>query len=480
MSVLESIEPRPLFHYFEELTRIPRTSHNERAVSDYLVAFAKDRGLEVHRDEALNVIIAKEATPGREGDEPIILQAHMDMVGEKLPDCPKDMETEGVDVLVDGDFITADGTTLGADDGAGVAIALAILDDAELAHPRIEFICTAAEEVGMLGAHALDASVLQGRRLLNLDSEEEGIALAACAGGADVELRLPVKRERGFARARIAIEGLAGGHSGTEIDKGHPNGALLLARVLFAGLEADKTMRLVKFSGGSKTNAIPSRAEAVIETANFDKIHKVARLLQDRMAGEFPTEPNLRVDVEAIGHDSADETLPLTTKSTRIVLALMETLPDGVQRMSEQVPGMVETSLNMGVSNLEDDAFVVRTAVRSSVMAELDELIGDVRWIGESLGASVEVTGSYPAWEWVEDSTLRGVVEDAYRELFGKDMVVTSLHAGVECGLLAGKIANLDAVSIGPDMTGVHTPAERLSIPSFRRTYQLVQRVVSA
>ncbi len=481
MGVLDGFEPQAPFKFFEEITKIPRGSYHEEQIGAYLIQFAKDRSLEWHQDDAGNVIIIKEATPGHESAEPIILQGHMDMVCEQEPWCKKDMAKEGIDLLIDGDWITADGTTLGGDDGAGVAYALALLDSEALVHPRLEFVCTVGEEVGMDGARELDVTPLKGKRLLNMDDEEEGVVLAACAGGSEAHISLDVTREKveGATGVLLSLEGLSGGHSGTEIDKGPVNATFALARVLREALEACPDMRLVSFAGGTKSNAIPPRAQALVATADPAALIAAAREVGETLAKEYAiAEPTLSLVAEdaplEVGANPLDET------STFNVLALFAALPNGVIRMSDAIPGMVETSLSWGIAKLEGNTLELVASLRSCVDSANAALADQVKWIAGSFGASCTMTGEYPAWQWVENSPLRDTLVAKYHELFGEEMKVQSLHAGVECGLLAGKIEGLDAVSIGPEMTGVHTTEERLSITSFIRTYQLVEATIEA
>lgn len=481
MRVLENLEPKNVFRFFEELTQIPRPSHQEKAVSDYLVRFAKARGLEVHQDAIYNVIIIKEASTGYENEAPIILQGHMDMVCETAPGCTKDMSREGLDLVVTGDYISAKGTTLGGDDGVAVAYALALLDDETLAHPRLEFVCTVAEEVGMDGAHAIDCSPLKGHLLLNMDSEDEGVVLAGCAGGGTAEVSLPAEREAcPWERATLQVTGLTGGHSGTEINKGRSSSVAVLARVLREA--ADQTdLRLLAMVNGSKDNAISREGTALVAVENRQAFADAVAASAKAIAAEVhAADPGLAITVTT-GRPVAgvaQDADALNAEATRRALALMTALPAGVQRMSDNVAGLVETSLNWGVATLDGDGLVMRAALRSSVGTAYRALADKVRWVAQSLGATVETGGEYPAWEWVEDSVLRDKMARIYREMFGKELVIEAIHAGVECGLLAGKIPNLDAISMGPDILDIHTPQERLSISSTKRMYDFIVKII--
>lgn len=478
MGVLSELQPKDVFKYFEEITQIPRPSYHEKAISDYLVKFAKDRGLEVYQDDIYNVIMIKEASEGYEDQEPIILQGHMDMVCEKNPGVEKDMEHEGLDLYIDGDYVRAKGTTLGGDDGIAVAYALALLDDDTLKHPRLEFVCTVSEEVGMDGAQAIDCSPLKGHILLNMDSENEGVVLAGCAGGGCANITLPVKREASTVNQKsIKVTGLTGGHSGTEINKGRANSLFTMTRIFRYLSAADPDFRIITLSSGSKDNAIPRESIAVISTSLADdKFEEIIRNAEKALKDEYSaSDPDLTVEIS----DSDSKVSPLDKASSANVIALLSSVPNGVQRMSDNVEGLVETSLNWGVSDLHYNELNMKAAVRSSVGTAFDSLISQISCITAYHGAEFKVTGAYPAWEWVKESVLRDRMQKIYKDMFGKDLVIEAIHAGVECGLLAGKIKNLDAISMGPNIIDIHTPNEHLSISSVKRMYDFIKAVVS-
>ena len=494
MRVLENIEPKAVFHFFEDLTQIPRPSYHEKAVSDYLVKFAKDRGLEAYQDKLYNVIIIKEASEGYENEEPIILQGHMDMVCEKDPGVTKDMEKEGLDLEVDGDYIRAKGTTLGGDDGIAVAYALALLDSKTLRHPRLEFICTVSEEVGMDGAHAIDLSPIKGHILLNMDSENEGVVLAGCAGGGCATVTLPVIREPFDGKImHIHVNGLIGGHSGAEINKGRASSVELEGRILRA-LSDVSEIRLIACVNGNKDNAISRDGHLLLavrdEAAVLKKLQEVETAVRAEYsvvdpdirftaedAEKFPAVTDGKAEAEAAAKTPA-AWLPLTAEDTKRVISLLTELPQGIQRMDDNIPGMVETSLNWGVATLDGGRFMMRAAVRSSVSTAKDALFEKLAWIAESCGASMDISGEYPAWEWVDKSVLRDKMARIYREMFGKDLVIETIHAGVECGLLSEKIPGMDAVSMGPNIIDIHTPREHLSISSVQRMWDFIVRII--
>lgn len=475
MPVLDHLEPKNVFRFFEELCAIPHGSRNTRAVSDWCVEFARARGLEVHQDGANNVIIIQEAAPGYENAAPIILQGHLDMVCEKASGCTKDMEREGLDLAVDGDHIYAEGTTLGGDDGIAVAMALAVLDDPSIPHPRLEVVLTTDEEIGMLGAAALDVTPLRGQQLLNLDSEEEGIFTVSCAGGSLTTCRLPVRREPFDGVAlRIQISGLTGGHSGAEIHKGRANADILLGRVLRAMAEAAE-LRLVSASGGLKDNAIPVAAEAVVVVADPAAASAAAEKTAGHIQAEYRvTDPAVTVTIER----TMAEEPPMDADSTGRALCLLACVPNGVQEMSHDIPGLVQTSLNLGILETGGGELTAAFCVRSSVASQKEMLHDRLRCLTGQLGGTVDIAGDYPAWEYRGDSVLRERMVEVFREQYGRDPKIEAIHAGVECGLLCGKLPGLDCVSIGPDLTEIHTPRERMSVSSVQRVWAFVLEVL--
>lgn len=480
MGVLSNLEPKKVFQYFEEISNIPRPSYKEKEISDYLVSFAKAHGLEYYQDEIYNVIIIKEATPGYEDEEPIILQGHMDMVCETAPGCDKDMDKEGPELYIEGDFVRAKGTTLGGDDGAAVAYALALLDSNSLKHPRLEFICTVSEEVGMEGAHGIDVSMLKGHTLLNIDSESEGSVLASCAGGGNFKAKLLV--ERGEAEGKtfeILVDRLSGGHSGTEIHKGRANASLLMTRILTELLK-NTSLYLLEMDGGSKDNAITRSCRAVVKTElSSEELKKRLLILEKQFKKEYAVaDPELCIRLKE--ENVTNTLLPVTAADTRKILALISALPCGVQRMSDDIPGLVETSLNLGVTRLNSEGLLLSYAVRSSVPTAFDALNDKMLLISKAFGAEATIGAVYPAWEYVRDSKLRERMSRIYQEMYGKELKIEAIHAGLECGVLAGKIPGLDAVSMGPDIFDIHTPDEHLSISSTKRVYDFLVRLIEA
>ncbi len=470
MAVLEQLEPKAVFSFFEQLCAIPHGSGNTRAVSDWVADFAKTRGLWYVQDASDNVVIKKPASAGYETAAPVILQGHIDMVCEKAQGCEKDMTRERLDVAVDGDVVYARGTTLGGDDGAAVAMMLAVLDDDTLAHPPIEAVFTADEEIGLLGAAALDASVLDGRRLINLDSEAEGVFTVSCAGGVRANCRIPVTREA-FAGAtlRLMVEGLRGGHSGAEIDKGRANANKLLGRVLYA-LREKSDFRVCAVRGGMADNAIPARAEAVV-AGDANTARAVAETMQRILRDEYrATDPDVRVRAEPCEAELA----PMSAGSTEDVVTFLLCAPNGIFAMSSEIEGLVQTSLNLGILDTEADAVKASFSVRSSVDTQKQMLVDTLRCLTARLGGEMGTTGEYPGWAYRADSPLRELMARVFTEQYGHAPKIEAIHAGLECGLFAGKLPGLDCVSLGPDMEAIHTPDEKLHIASTQRTWKLL------
>ena len=470
MAILEHLEPRGVFRFFEELCAIPHGSSNTKAVSDWLMDFARERGLEAYQDGLNNVIIIKEATSGYESAEPVILQGHMDMVCEKAPGCAKDMEKEGLDLAVDGDAVYAEGTTLGGDDGIAVAMALAILDADDIPHPRLEAVFTVDEEIGMLGATALDVSMLRGRRMLNLDSEEEGVFTVGCAGGNLTQCTLPLTRAPYAGKAlTVTVGGLRGGHSGAEIDKGLGNANMLMGRLLYAASRKAE-LRLVEVNGGLKDNAIPRETVATLVTTDPEAVLAVCRELDAQLKNEYrTTDPNVFVTAA-----ESTASLPMDDDTTRRVLCFLTCAPNGIQAMSADMPGLVQTSLNLGILKTEKDAVIASFCVRSSIDGQKQMLVERLTCMTEALGGTVEVFGDYSGWEYRPDSPLRELLVEVFTQQYGHAPRIEAIHAGVECGIFSGKLPGLDCVSMGPDLTEIQTCREKLYISSVQRLWTMV------
>lgn len=478
MGVLSNLEPKEVFYYFEKICSIPHPSYKEGRLSDYCVEFAKEHNLKVYQDELKNVIIRKEAAPGYEDVAPIILQGHLDMVCEKEQDSTIDFENDGLTLAVDGDFVKAKGTTLGGDDGIAVAYALAILASDTIAHPKLEVVFTVCEEVGMEGATGIDVSMLEGRKLLNLDSEEEGYMLASCAGGCSAECILPTAWEMKTGTALdIKVTGLLGGHSGVEIDKGRANANILMGRLL---LEAQRTLEyaIVSLTGGSKDNAIPreTKARILVKPDQAETLIKAVEETGKNIAGEYSVcDPKIRITVSSAGEVTGEV---LQKETARKVVLLLTQLPNGIQSMSANIEGLVETSLNLGVLALNREKLSLRYSVRSSVKTAKEYIVSRLEALVLYLGGSLIRTGDYPAWEYKKDSEFREDVIRIYKEMYGREPVIQAIHAGVECGILSGKLEDLDCISLGPDISGIHTTEEKLSISSTKRVWEYILEVI--
>lgn len=492
MRTLDNLEPKEVLYFFEEICQIPHGSGNIKMISDYLVRFAKERNLEHYQDEVGNVIIIKEASEGYSNHASVMLQGHMDMVAVKKPECRIDMEKDGLKLVVRGDRLMADGTSLGGDDGIAMAYGLALLDGT-YAHPRIELVITVDEEVGMNGARALDVSPLKSRRMINLDSEEEGIFLSGCAGGARVNFYLPQERKkRQGISCEISIEGLKGGHSGEEINKERGNAICLLGRVL-AKLSGKLDICIEHLEGGVADNAIPVFAKARILLTGYENGNSRQKVMQgefsqqecltlfkhlsEKLDREFKQElaekdPEVCICANVVDSSSCmkEENVIEEMESKRMI-SLLNALPHGVLSMSAAMPGLVETSLNPGILRTDEKKMSIGISVRSSIDSAKKALIGQLQSIAHLAGANVEVTGEYPGWAYRKDSPLRDKMIETYRNLYHKEPEVKAIHAGVECGLLVCKIPELDCVSIGPDMKNIHTTEEELSIASTQRVW---------
>ena len=472
---LAGLEPASVFSYFEKLCAIPHGSRNTKAISDYLVSFAVEQGVRYEQDELNNVVMYQEGTCGYEDHDPVILQGHMDMVCEKDADCPINMDTDGLDIDHDGEWIFAHGTTLGGDNGIAVAYILALLSDKTIPHPPLEIIITVDEEIGMEGAAGVDLSRFQSRTMINLDSEDEGVFTVSCAGGARSVIHMPVQRRVVYGPCvKLTVEGLRGGHSGVEIHKKLANANKVMGEFI-GRIQKIMPLCITKLSGGAKDNAIPRSCEATLIPLGIhvERINDIAQQLQSEIRESYD-EPDAIVrgdNVDALGGNA------LTTECTAKVIALLNAAPNGAQTMSQDIEGLVQTSLNLGVMSL-DEELTLTFAVRSSVNAEKVELLKRLRELAAFYEGTTSEMGDYPAWEYKKDSHLRDTMVATFSRMFGKEPEVVAIHAGLECGLLSEKLPGLDCVSIGPDMQDIHTSREKLSIASTKRTWEFLLEVL--
>lgn len=485
----EKLEPQAVFHYFEEICRIPHGSGNTKQISDYLKQFAVKRGLYCRQDEWNNIVIIKKASKGYEDHEPVILQGHMDMVAVKDADCPLDLQRDGLKLRVEGDRMFAEGTSLGGDDGIAIAMALAVLDSEEYLHPRIEFVATVDEEVGMEGAVALSAEDLTAKRMINLDQEEEKVFIAGCAGGARVDIRktmLPEKQEGMLCK--LEIKGLQGGHSGQEINKERGNAICLMGRIL-AALQEQNVVYVKELQGGVADNAIPSECRAVLVIKERSAGQCVAEgqmaehLLTDLKEELRGKEDGFSWILEIGDPDTALEQggayEVCGQRESEQWIRLLNVIPYGVIANSVKMEGLVETSLNPGILKVSATQGILSTSVRSSVAASKEALIGRLKSLAALAEATVAVRGDYPGWDYDPNSQLRRKMVSLYREMYGETPAVEAIHAGLECGIFISKLPGLDCVSIGPDMSDIHTTRETLSISSVERVFAYLLRLLA-
>ena len=479
MGVLSNLEPKEVFNYFEEICGIPHGSTDTKAISDYVVSVAQANGLKYRQDESNNVIVWKDGTKGYENSAPVMLQGHMDMVCEKESGCDIDFKKDGLRLKLENGIISAEGTTLGGDDGIAVAYALALLTSKDIPHPPIEAVFTVDEEIGMLGAAALDCSDLKSRIMLNMDSEEEGYLLVSCAGGVSATVNLPMKRAaKKGKKAEIKVTGLMGGHSGAEIDKGRGNSNQLMARALYM-LSKKFSMNLISINGGLKDNAIPLETVAEVlfdEKTDIAAVEEYVSEISGIYASEYKlTDAGVRLEISGAGDL---ETEASDDEGTQKAIALLYNMPGGIQRMSRDIEGLVQTSLNMGILKTVDSGIEASFSVRSSVSSEKEELVNRITCLAESLGGVVKCAGEYPAWEYKADSRLRELMVKVYTEQYGKEPVIQALHAGLECGIFSDKLPGLDCVSFGPDMKDIHTSNESMSVASVERTWKYILEIL--
>ncbi len=477
MSVLKELEPREVLRFFEAICDLPHGSKNTKIISDYCMVFAKVRGLRCEQDKANNVIIWKDGTPGYETHPPVILQGHLDMVCEKDPDTKIDFTKDGLSLYVEDGYIRAKGTTLGGDDGIAVAFCLALLDSHTIPHPPLEVVFTTDEEIGMLGAAALNTTPLKGKTMLNIDSEDEGILTVSCAGGVKSTVSLPIKREKKSGIGiTLELSGLAGGHSGVEIHKGHTN-AIRFGMDLYNTLQpfAD-ALYIVDWNGGGKDNAIPRNntlrllTPTPLKEGYADALKALMGTLRERESGALLS----------VKQETGVSLWCLSQADTTRLVDFVSQTPDGVQKMSEHIEGLVETSLNLGILTSSRDSITCVWALRSSVDKDRLALASHIRELAGTYRGKYSEHGAYPAWEYRENSPIRNLMRDTFRRLFGGETRIEAIHAGLECGLFAGKIKDLDCISFGPDMLDIHTPREALSITSVQRTWLYLQEVLKA
>lgn len=477
MNNIENLNPAEVFKYFKKICSIPHGSSNTKALSDYCVDFAKQHNYKYVQDKSNNVIIFAEGTKDYKNSETVILQGHLDMVCDKSENCKIDMDKEPLELCTDGKFIFANGTTLGGDDGIAIAYMLALLSEKNIPHPPIEALFTVDEEIGMLGVRALDTGLLKGKRLINIDSEEEGVLTVSCAGGMRATCSLPIESQKASGVLfEINIRGLTGGHSGIDINCGRTNANKLLGRMLNF-LHQEVNFLLCSVSGGKKDNTIPCEATATVcvreeyKQLFSDTATRFAKIVKKEKQN---TEPFLTIDCRQI----LKQTVCMNEHSTQKILFVLLQIPNGVQTMSPDIPNMVQTSLNLGVVRTESQCVTFNFLLRSNAATGKQALLQKLQSFVEYLDGHIEFRADYPAWEYRADSKLRDIMVKTYNELYGSSPVVTAIHAGLECGILAGKIQNMDGVSFGPNIYNAHTPKEKLEIASVERCWEYLKTVL--
>lgn len=477
---LEGLTPQRVFYFFEELCNIPHGSGNTDAISDYCFEFANKRGLKVTKDTNNNVVICKEATPGYENHPTVIIQGHLDMVCEKKPGTNHDFIKDGLDLFIEDGLVGAKDTTLGGDDGIAVAYALAILDDNLLCHPPIEAVFTVDEEIGMLGAAAMDMSNLKGKYLLNIDSEEEGIFLTSCAGGLSANITIPVtfnEISEDVTVCNVEIGGLLGGHSGTEIIRGRANAHKILGRFLHI-LNNSIRYGISSINGGTKDNAIANnvRLSLLVHDEDIEELKTIALEVCNELLSEYRgVDDGLFINVTTTDVKSGSM---IDSKSKELLTFVLVNSPNGVIKMSADINNLVETSLNCGILNLEANEIKIGYAIRSSVESAKWALYEQLEYLADFIGLECSFAGNYPGWQYKKDSRLREIMIDVYKEQYKKDPEVSAIHAGLECGIFAKNIEGIDIVSFGPDIYDIHTFNERLNIESVERVWNYIIEVL--
>lgn len=477
---INGYQPEKLFHYFEDISAIPRGSGNEKGISDFLVAFARERGLDVYQDEVYNVIIKKPASAGAEEAPAVMLQGHIDMVCDKLASVEHDFEKDGIDLIVKDGVLTANGTTLGADNGIAVALMMCVLDDDSLVHPALECVFTTDEETGLVGAETLDKSQIDARIMINLDSEEEGVATVSCAGGVVATCTRAIEREAAKGSTlTLEISGLLGGHSGADIHLERGNGDLLMARIVERLMAAGEPA-LVSFNGGTKDNAINRECTAVLMYADHEAAAAAAEVAQgvvDKIAVELEVfDPGFTCAVNVVDDVEADV---MAAADALAFIRALRLAPNGVMRRNVAADGAVEVSSNIGVVATTEDQIKFLLSPRSSIKSLQDDVKDRIQTLADTLGFDMVFEYEYPGWSYAEHSPVRDVFCESYRELFGTELKIESIHAGLECGLFADALPGLDAIAVGPQLYDVHTPDERMDLASSEHFYTLLVDVLA-
>ncbi|HVO73375.1 MAG TPA: aminoacyl-histidine dipeptidase [Ignavibacteriaceae bacterium] len=477
--VLGHLQPSLIWNYFEEICKYPRGSKKEEKIADYVISVGKKLNLETFRDSFGNVIIRKPASPGKENVKPVILQGHLDMVCEKNRDVQHNFEKDPIHPYIDGNWVKAKGTTLGADNGIGVAAALAVLESGDIENGPLECLFTLDEETGLTGASNLQQDILSGKILINMDSEEEGTLYIGCAGGITTHSDFPFRASatpKDYSKYEIKVSGLLGGHSGLEINSGRGNAIKILVRLL-KSLSGKFKLKLAKLEGGNKHNAIPRESFAVVaipKNSAKDFLRAVEEYNNTVRTELAAVEPNLSVAAEKAR--KAEKVMD--GKSFSALINALYAVPHGVIKMSADIPGLVETSTNLATISTDGKNIHVVTSQRSSVASELTDILDMVKSVWELSGAEINTADGYPGWKPDVNSEILGVMKKTYRDLYGKEPEVKAIHAGLECGIIGEKYPGLDMISFGPTMYGVHSPDEKLQIDTVPKFWDLLVNVL--
>jgi dipeptidase D len=479
MSVIENLEPKEVWKHFDEIRKIPRCSKHEERIRDYVIDFAKKNDLKYKTDKVGNVVISKPASPGMEGKTTVILQGHMDMVCEKNSDITHDFSKDPIKLKLKDDILTADGTTLGADNGVGLAASLAIMEDKSLKHGPLEALFTVDEETGLTGAFAMSSDLLTGKILLNLDSEDWGVITVGCAGGGDSQISLPVEKKSlddNLDALTIKVSGLRGGHSGVDIHEQRGNAVKLLTRMLWKTMD-DYKFHISDIKGGDKHNAIPREAFAVVAIDSSSKDKFISSLNsegKDILAEYKPIDPNFKLTIE----DADNIKTTFTDNAQQHLLNLLHSLPHGVDKMSYDIPGLVETSTNLATVVINEKNAKIGLSTRSSIKSALQDLRDRIRSVAELSGANVKEDDPYPGWKPNLDSKILELTKKIFKDLYGKDPEVEAIHAGLECGIIGEKFPGMDMVSFGPTIKYPHSPEEQVHVKTVEEFYKYTLKIL--
>ena len=478
MSVIENLEPKLVWKHFDEIRKIPRCSKHEENIIEHTVNFAKKHYLEYKKDKLGNIVIKKPASKGMESKPTVVLQGHMDMVCEKNSDVEHDFSKDPIKLKLKGDILTADGTTLGADNGIGLAISFAILEDTSLKHGPIEALFTVDEETGLTGAFAMESDMLTGKILLNLDSEDFGVITVGCAGGGDSQVKLPIKTKQineDIDSLTIKVYGLRGGHSGVDIQEQRGNAVKILTRMLWKA--KDFNFKISDIKGGDKHNAIPREAKASIAINKSDKDKFISTLKSEEkniLEEIKPIDPNFKVDIE----ENDEYKTTLTSDSQIHLLNLLHGLPHGIDKMSYEIPNLVETSTNLASVSLNKDDAAIHLSTRSSIKSALQDFRDRIRAVAELSGATVKEDDPYPGWKPNLNSNILKLSKKIFKDMYNTEPKVEAIHAGLECGIIGEKFPGMDMISIGPTIKYPHSPEEQVHVSTVNKFYKYVLKIL--